>query len=101
MGLRARRVRLIGAGVVGGIVVFVIAQMLLPWPLGIYMGITLFSIIFGVCIAVAFAGIKKDRRTSLEEEGNVKAIALLKERLAKGEITKDEYDSLFDKFTKS
>jgi len=100
MGLRTSRAKVLILGFVIGVVVTIPLQMVLPFPYGIQWGSVLFAIIMGVSVVLAFTVIKKDRRTTIEEDANVKAIAILKERLAKGEITKEEYDDLFEKLSK-
>lgn len=94
MGYRAKRGGLIAGGVIGGGMVFVFLQMLLPFPYGLQWGLVLFSIIVGICIVVAFLAYKSDE----QKQTGKSPLSILKERLAKGEITKEEYDRLKKEF---
>jgi len=91
MGLKSSRASVLILGFVIGAGVTIPLQLVLPFPYGLQWGAVLFAIIMGVSVVLAFTAIKKDRRTTIEEDANVKAIAILKERLAKGEISKEEY----------
>jgi len=62
--------------------------MYLPFPYGLYLGTIVWIAISGVCIGIAFAVIK-----STNEKGK-SPLTILKERYAKGEVTKEEYEKM-------
>ena len=72
-------------GIIVAIVIFVGLQMILPFPLGLY-SVWVFVIIFGIIFAVIAYYKTKD--------GDKSPNAILKERYAKGEITKEEFDKM-------
>lgn len=72
----------------------------------------IFLIIIGVIIAVVISVVRKrknsnvivkddskeDDVSTIKQEQNVNSLKILRERLAKGEITKEEYDNLKQEF---
>ena len=66
------------------------------------MGFLWIPLIFLLIIAVVIMIQKINKNSSGEESSDEsKAISILKERLAKGEIDIEEYDELFEKIKKS
>ena len=71
----------------------------------------IFLIIIGVIIIVAISAVRKRKNrdiiaqdepqgnvSTVKEEQNANSLKILRERLAKGEITKEEYDKLKNEF---
>ncbi len=85
MGIVAKRIRIIVAGIIIGFIVTTPAQMLLPFPMGLYVGVVIWILIAIIFLVWAFV-ITKDSGKSPK--------AILEERYAKGEITKEEFDKM-------
>ena len=90
MGYKGKRIALISGGIVGGMVIAAILQMLLPFPAGFFYGNISWAIIGSICIVIAFVVIKPEK----PEYGSQSPLSILKERYARGEITKEEYEKM-------
>lgn len=88
MGCLAKRIALIFAGIVVGTIVILPIQMLLPFPLGLYVGLIVWIIVVSLFVVVAFVVVKSPNQKSKSP------LAILKERYAKGEITDEEYEKM-------
>ncbi|HPS58729.1 MAG TPA: SHOCT domain-containing protein [Spirochaetota bacterium] len=66
------------------------------WHRGMFFGGGMFMWIFNILIlgVVIFLAVRFFRHGSFSGAGNETALDILKKRLAKGEITKDEYEAL-------
>lgn len=66
------------------------------WHRGMFFGGGMFMWIFNIVIlgVVIFLAVKFFRHGALNTAGNETALDILKKRLAKGEITKEEYEGL-------
>ena len=95
MGYRAKRAGLIAGGIIGSGILYVLFQMYLPFPNGLYLGTLVWIAISGVCIGIAFTVIK-----STNEKGK-SPLAIINERYAKGEITKEEFEKMKKDFENS
>ena len=82
MGILAKRIGTIVAGIVVGFILATPAQMLLPFPMGLYVGIVIWILVAIIFLILAFVKIKM-----VSKSPN----AILEERYAKGEITKEEF----------
>ena len=85
MGVIVKRVGYIVAGFFIGIIVAIPFQMMLPFPAGLYGGlisVVTFTIIFAV---IAYYKTKNSGKSPR---------SILDERYAKGDITKEEFDTM-------
>ena len=85
MGVIAKRIRIIVAGIIVGFILATPAQMLLPFPMGLYVGIVIWVLIAVIFLVWAFVLTKNEGKSPK---------AILEERYAKGEITKEEFDKM-------
>ena len=88
MGYKAKRIGLIVTGIIVGFIVIIPIQMLLPFPSGLYVGSVVWAIVIAIFLVVAFVIVKSPNGTGKSP------LAILKERYAKGEITKDEFEKM-------
>jgi len=85
MGIIAKRIGIIVAGIIVGFIVATPAQMLLPFPLGLYVGLVIWILVAIIFLVWAFVLTKNDGKSPR---------SILEERYAKGEITKEEFDKM-------
>ena len=85
MGIIAKRIGIIVAGIIVGFIVATPAQMLLPFPMGLYVGIVIWILVAIIFLVWAFV---------LTKSGGKSPRSILEERYAKGEITKEEFDKM-------
>jgi len=88
MEYKAKRIGLIVAGIVIGLVVILPIQMMLPFPWGLLVGLLVWIKVIVIFSVIAFVFIKP-----LNQKGK-SPLAILKERYAKGEITNEEYEKM-------
>jgi len=87
MGIITKRLAIVLAGIIFGIIVSEPLRKVIPYPLGLYAQVVvviIFTIIFGVI------GYFKTKN-----EGN-SPISIMEEKYAKGEITREEFDKMKD-----
>lgn len=90
MTTRGKRAGLIIAGIVSSGIMFVFMGMLLPYPYGLLWGVPLCGIILAVFILLAFFAVKSEDSKQVGKS----PLSILKERYAKGEITKEEFEQM-------
>jgi len=88
MGYKAKRIGLILIGIVVGFIVSIPIQMLAPFPWGLYVGLLVWVIIIAIFLVVAFVLVKPSNGIGKSP------LSILKERYAKGEITKEEFEKM-------
>jgi len=85
MGIITKRLAIVLAGIIFGIIVSEPLRKVIPYPLGLYAQVVvviIFTIIFGVI------GYFKTKN-----KGN-SPISIIEEKYAKGEITREEFDKM-------
>jgi len=88
MGYKAKRIGLILIGIVVGFIVSIPIQMFVPFPMGLYVGSVVWIIIIAIFLVIAFVLVKPSNGIGKSP------FAILEERYAKGEITKEEFDKM-------
>jgi putative membrane protein len=90
MEITAKRIGIIAAGIIVGLIFAAPTQMIFPFPVGLSFGIVVWVLFIIIFVVVAFDITKNDGKSSL---------AILEERYAKGEITKEEFDKMKEDLT--
>jgi len=85
MGIVAKRIKIIVVGIIIGFIFAIPIQLLLPFPMGLYVGLVFWVLIAVIFLVWAFV---------LTKDSGKSPKSILEERYAKGEITKEEFDKM-------
>jgi len=85
MGIIAKRIGIVVAGIIVGLILSFPLGMFLPFPMGLYMTIVVWILVAVIFLVLAFVKIKNTGKSPK---------SILEERYAKGEITKEEFDKM-------